>query len=96
MSEENEYLIKLLSDHWNYLQGVLHAHDTPQHDIDLAEFHYKASGRHFWKHAMEYRDEQTEKTVAAACRRLDRLQGEAPDTRASAHRQLLDGLRGED
>lgn len=44
---------QLLSEHWEYIQGVLEASDLNIKDIDCIAFHYKTSGEHFYKHALE-------------------------------------------
>lgn len=51
------YLTKLIDDHWSYIEALLKAHDTDKDIIEVAKFHYKSAGIHFWKHAMEYVEE---------------------------------------
>lgn len=58
---DKEHLDKLINDHWEYIEGVLYAailHEEAKEEeverIREIEYHYKTSGKHFWKHACEY------------------------------------------
>ena len=51
---EKEFLDRLVTDHWNYIEGVLDASMAPHREIKLIEFHYKTAAVHFYKHALEY------------------------------------------
>lgn len=44
---------KLASDHWNYIEGILKAHDLDDKYIKTIEYHYKTAFIHGYKHAME-------------------------------------------
>lgn len=52
-SDEEDYLTKLIDDHWAYVEQVLVTHGNAQ-DVDIVKFHYTTAFRHGWKHAMEY------------------------------------------
>lgn len=48
----DDYLSKLIDDHWEYVEGILRAHALEDPDIDLAKYHYKTAFKHGYKHAM--------------------------------------------
>lgn len=52
-----DYLTKLIDDHWAYISALLTSHGTDKDTVEVAEFHYKSAFRHGWKHAHEYLEE---------------------------------------
>lgn len=44
---------KLIEAHWEYIENLLNAQGCPKDDINIARFHYKTAGYHFFKHALE-------------------------------------------
>ena len=44
---------KLLNDHWDSLKKTLEIHNVFKDEIRIAEYYFKESGKHFWKHAIE-------------------------------------------
>jgi len=54
--DEQEYLDKLINDHWAYIEALLKAHGN-ELDAGIAEFHYKSAFRHGFKHCKEYLEE---------------------------------------
>ena len=57
MIKSNEELNKLVNDHWNYILGLLVAHNVTDDIIKACEYHYKTAFIHGWKHAMENRND---------------------------------------
>ena len=53
---ENEFLNKLVDDHWEYVMGVLLSSIPERDAYELAEieYHYKTAMKHGWRHAKEY------------------------------------------
>jgi hypothetical protein len=54
MTDDMLYAEELVEKHWKYISDLLKAHDVPEPTIKIVEFHYKTSGLHFFKHALEY------------------------------------------
>lgn len=52
--QEKFSLDKLIDDHWKYVEDMLRVHGTEEEAIDIVGFHYKTSGKHFWKHCCEH------------------------------------------
>lgn len=50
---ERDYVKKLVTDHWNYIEGVLEPYLSPD-DLNVIKFHYKTAMEHGWRHAKEY------------------------------------------
>lgn len=60
-TSDKEYLDKLINDHWYYVEGILYAailhEEATEEEVERIreiEYHYKTSGKHFWKHACEH------------------------------------------
>ena len=49
-----DYANKLVNEHWEYIQLMLQVHKIDNEIIKLIGFHYRSSGVHFFKHALEY------------------------------------------
>ena len=49
-----DYANKLVNEHWSYIQSLLEMHDIDEYLIKMIGFHYRSSGIHFFKHALEY------------------------------------------
>jgi len=49
--QEEEYLNKLIEDHWHYIAGILQYTTS---DVKEIGYHYKTAFRHGWKHHKEY------------------------------------------
>lgn len=55
--EEESFLIKLIDDHWRYIEGVIQNTDAhSEKHLEEIMFHYKTAFRHGWKHHKEYVD----------------------------------------
>lgn len=52
-NQEREYIKKLISDHWSYVEGVLEPYLAPD-DLAVIKFHYKTAMEHGWRHAKEF------------------------------------------
>jgi len=55
---------EMISDHWGYIEKMLIAHDEAPDTIEKVGFHYKTSGIHFYKHALEDEDKRL---VSCSC-----------------------------
>ena len=52
---------ELVDAHWNYIENLLRVHGEKEDVIKKIGFHYKTSGIHFYKHAIEDLQETTNK-----------------------------------
>jgi len=53
IDEQRQACAALAAEHWKYVESVLLAHNTAQEIISIAEFHYKASFIHGFKHGVQ-------------------------------------------
>lgn len=59
--QTQEYLTKLVEDHWQYVYDMLVAHSISETQINIARFHYITSFEHGFKHALEYMNYEQDK-----------------------------------
>lgn len=56
-NQEQLFLNKLVSEHWNYIQGVLvntGAYEVGSPQLKEIGYHYNTAMKHGWRHAKEY------------------------------------------
>jgi len=51
---EEEFLNKLVDDHWKYIEGIFMAQDRDDDLVHEIGYHYKTAMKHGWRHAKEY------------------------------------------
>ena len=59
--QTQEYLTKLVENHWQYVYDMLVAHSTSETQINITRFHYITAFEHGFKHALEYMNYEQEK-----------------------------------
>jgi len=59
--QTQEFLVKLINDHWGYVQSLLDAHNISDIQIHIARYHYTTAFEHGFKHALEYMNYEQEK-----------------------------------
>ena len=52
--KDNEYLEKIVSEQWNYVESLLRNAGVTDDFIKIAGFHYTTAFRHGFKHGVEW------------------------------------------
>lgn len=57
LADYESYAKELVEKHWSYIKKLLETHNEDKRNIEIIGFHYKSSGIHFFKHGVEYMEE---------------------------------------